>query len=205
MRRLRRRSSASMIRHREFTLENLLALPTFCFPTVSPDGARIAYFSSTLGGEEVCVLDIGGGHSQVLLPVGIAPTTLRTPIVWARDGQALYYSHDIDGSEQYIVWRVAIEGGRHQLSADRALHEAVVEESHNGSFRCFISSRQHAHSCAGLAVPLPLSVPRPGIGCLFFRFAHATSPAQHVKKEPSHRPRPPSGPPRSLETAAARF
>src|SRR6266550_2960766 len=43
----------------------------------------------------------------------------------------------------------------------------------------------------------PCLCPDPASAALFFRFAHATSPAQRIKKEPSRRSRPPPGPPRS--------
>ncbi len=82
---------------------------TDSYPSVSPDGRRVALVSDTLGHKEVEVLDVESRRRERLQLPGEDVAQVGT--VWMPDGQRLLISRSEDG-QRSSNWIVALDGSR---------------------------------------------------------------------------------------------
>jgi Tol biopolymer transport system component len=95
---------------------------TDSYPSVSPDGRRVAFVSDTLGHKEVEVLDVETRRRERLQLPGEGLAQVGT--VWMPDGQRLLISRSED-AQRSSNWIVALDGSR---------AEQVFERSAQGAF-----------------------------------------------------------------------
>lgn len=86
-------------------LEALASLPTLAHPAVSPDGDEVAFYYDISGRNELHVLDVETGELSQWSD-GEVPRNARWPVVWAADGERVYFHLDDDGDEQNDVYAI---------------------------------------------------------------------------------------------------
>ncbi len=98
----------------EFPLEDLIRLPDFYNPVVSPDGDRVAFYYDETGRIELYVQDLETGERRQVSD-GNVPRNARYPLAWSRDGERIYFHEDEGGDEQNDVHAMALDGEREPL------------------------------------------------------------------------------------------
>ncbi|MEV1290773.1 S9 family peptidase [Pseudonocardia sp. NPDC049635] len=88
--------------------EDFFADPSFALPTISPDGTRIAYLAPAHGRRNVWVRGIDETHDDA---VCVSHDDRRgiTTYHWTDDPRWLLYLQDIDGNEDWHLYRVDLE------------------------------------------------------------------------------------------------
>jgi dipeptidyl aminopeptidase/acylaminoacyl peptidase len=89
-------------------VEALFADPAFAVPTISPDGARIAYLAPHRGRRNIWVRGIDQTHADA---VPVTHDTRRgiTTYYWTDDPRWLLYLQDTDGNEDWHLHRVDLD------------------------------------------------------------------------------------------------
>jgi len=98
----------------EFPLEDLIRLPDFYNPVVSPDGDRVAFYYDETGRIELYVQDLDTGERERISD-GNVPRNARYPIAWSRDGERIFFHEDEGGDEQNDVHAMDLDGEREPL------------------------------------------------------------------------------------------
>jgi dipeptidyl aminopeptidase/acylaminoacyl peptidase len=93
----------------EEVLEELASLPTLAHPTASPDGTEVAFYYDTTGRNELHVIDVESGETRQWSD-GEVPRNARWPVVWAEDGDRVFFHLDDAGNEQNDVYAVSRSG-----------------------------------------------------------------------------------------------
>lgn len=88
-------------------IQTLLNLPTLYMPTLSKDGAKLAFYTETL---DLAVLELATDTLRPV-PLGGAIPTRPLPFQWDDTGQHIYFSRDAAGTEHYSLYRVAVTTG----------------------------------------------------------------------------------------------
>lgn len=110
-------------------LEELARLPSFYAPSVSWDGARVAYYADVSGRMELYVRDLPAGEPRQVSH-GEVPRALHAGFVWNRAGTAIVFSKDLDGDEQHDLHRIEVESGAvTRLTAHPGCQEFPIEFS----------------------------------------------------------------------------
>ncbi|MEP6995534.1 MAG: protein kinase [Acidobacteriota bacterium] len=103
---------------------------TDSYPSVSPDGRRVALVSDTFGHKEVEVLDVESRHRERLQLPG--EDVAQAATVWMPDGRQLLISRSGEGSRS-STWIVALDGSRaEQLFAWSGLGAFAMGPSSDG-------------------------------------------------------------------------
>jgi len=98
----------------EFPLEDLIRLPDFYNPVVSPDGDRVAFYYDATGRIELYVQDLQTGDREQVSD-GNVPRNARYPLAWSRDGERIYFHEDDGGDEQNDIHAMDLDGNREPL------------------------------------------------------------------------------------------
>jgi dipeptidyl aminopeptidase/acylaminoacyl peptidase len=98
---------------REFSLEDLIRLPDYYHPVVSPDGDRVAFYYDETGRVELYVQDLQTGKREQISD-GNVPRNAY-PLAWARDGERIFFREDEDGDEQTDIHAMTLDGQREPL------------------------------------------------------------------------------------------
>ncbi len=93
----------------EFSLEEIASLPEFNTPAASPDGNRVAVYYDGSGRNELHVIDVATGEMQQVSD-GEVPRNARHPLMWAPDGDRIYFHLDDAGDEQNDIWEIDLDG-----------------------------------------------------------------------------------------------
>lgn len=123
-----------------FRIEDLVRLPTFLLPRVSPDERHIAYYSDQTGSMEVWVVDASGQTRQV--SHGGVPRSPRGSLVWNRAGTVLAFPRDRDGNEQHDICLLEVATGEITQVTD-APHAQEIPLQFSPDDKCisFLSTR----------------------------------------------------------------
>ncbi|RBI64650.1 S9 family peptidase [halophilic archaeon] len=97
-----------------FPLEDLIRLPDYYNPVVSPDGERIAFYYDETGRVELYVQDLRTGERERISD-GNVPRDARYPLAWSRDGECIFFHEDDDGDEQNDIHAMTLDGEREPL------------------------------------------------------------------------------------------
>jgi dipeptidyl aminopeptidase/acylaminoacyl peptidase len=89
-------------------LEEFFADPEFAFPTISPDGTRIAYLAPAHGRRNVWVRGIDQDHSEAVCVTHDARRGITT-YYWTDDPRFMLYLQDTDGNEDWHLHRVDLD------------------------------------------------------------------------------------------------
>ncbi len=123
------------------SLEAIMRLPSFYFPTVSHDGKRIAYYSDETGRMELWLLDIDRGEARQISH-GDIPRSIGVPAVWDRAGKTLVFTRDLGGNEQHDIWSLDVQtGASRQLTNTPQAQEIPVAFSPDDAWLSFLSTR----------------------------------------------------------------
>jgi dipeptidyl aminopeptidase/acylaminoacyl peptidase len=89
-------------------VEEFFADPLFANPSISPDGTRIAYLAPHDGRRQVWVRGVGDDHAAA---VRVTHDTRRgiTSYHWTDDPRWLLYEQDVDGNEDWHLYRVDLD------------------------------------------------------------------------------------------------
>jgi hypothetical protein len=101
----------------------------------SPDGSRIAFFSSRDLNREIYVMNADGSEPTRLTD---HPSSDYLP-TWASDGQSLFFSSDRDGD--YEIYRISITGGVARKLTDNTTDDILAQASPDCSQVAFVSLR----------------------------------------------------------------
>jgi serine/threonine protein kinase len=105
-------------------------LVTDSYPSVSPDGKRVAVVSDVLGHMEVRIVDVASRKSERLQLPG--EDVAQVSPVWMPDGQHLLISRSLEGIKS-SNWIVALDGSRaEQLMVRAAQGSWVLNSSPDG-------------------------------------------------------------------------
>jgi dipeptidyl aminopeptidase/acylaminoacyl peptidase len=91
-------------------LSDLAALPELHHPSVSPAGDEIAYYWSGTGRNELHVHELSTG-TRAQWTDSEAPSNVRYPLRWSRDGERVYVHRDDGGDERNDVFAIDRDGG----------------------------------------------------------------------------------------------
>jgi dipeptidyl aminopeptidase/acylaminoacyl peptidase len=95
-------------RPRLVDVEEFFADPAFVVPSISPDGTRIAYLAPHHGRRNIWVRGIDQTHDDAV-PVTADTRRGITTYHWTDDPRWLLYLQDIDGNEDWHLYRVDLE------------------------------------------------------------------------------------------------
>ncbi len=124
-----------------FPLEELVRLPEFYAPIVSPDGSKVAFYADYSGRIELWVLDLAGGTPRQVSH-GQVPKSPHAGFIWDRAGRAIVFPLDRDGDEQHDLWLLQLETGEAvQLTATPGAQEIPIEFSPDDAWLSFLSTR----------------------------------------------------------------
>lgn len=124
-----------------FPLEELVRLPEFGLPVVSPDGSKVAYYADFSGRIELWVLDLVDGTARQVSQ-GQVPRSPHAGFIWDRAGTALVFPHDEGGDEQHDLWLLHLRTGEAtQLTATPQTQEIPIEFSPDDEWLSFLSTR----------------------------------------------------------------
>ena len=124
-----------------FPLEELVRLPEFYLPFVSPDGSKVAFNADFSGRMEIWVLDLPDGTPRQVSR-GQVPKAPHAGFIWNRAGTAIVFPHDEDGDEQHDLWLLNLESGEAvQLTATPGAQEIPIEFSPDDEWLSFLSTR----------------------------------------------------------------
>jgi dipeptidyl aminopeptidase/acylaminoacyl peptidase len=124
-----------------FPLEELVRLPEFYLPFVSPDGSRVAFYADFSGRIEVWALDLADGSIRQVSK-GQVPKAPHAGFIWDRAGTAIVFPHDEGGDEQHDLWLLHLETGEATpLTATPRTQEIPVEFSPDDEWLSFLSTR----------------------------------------------------------------
>jgi len=98
----------------EFPLEDLIRLPDFYNPVVSPNGDRVAFYYDETGRIELYVQNLETGEREQLSD-GNVPRNARYPLAWSVDGERVYFHEDEGGDEQNDIHAMDMDGEREAL------------------------------------------------------------------------------------------
>ena len=90
-------------------LEALARLPEMAHPTVSPGGGEVAFYYNGTGRNELDVLDVKTGDRERWSD-GEVPRNNRWPVMWAADGDRVFFHLDEAGDEQNDVHAIDRDG-----------------------------------------------------------------------------------------------
>jgi dipeptidyl aminopeptidase/acylaminoacyl peptidase len=97
----------------EFPLEDLIRLPDYYHPVVSPDGDRVCFYYDETGRVELYVQDLQTGEREQISD-GNVPRNAY-PLAWSRDGERIFFREDDDGDEQTDIHAMTLNGEREPL------------------------------------------------------------------------------------------
>jgi len=89
-------------------VEDLLADPRFGNPSISPDGTRIAYLAPHGGRRQVWVRGVDDDHADAVRVTDDARRGI-TSYHWTDDPRWLLYEQDVDGNEDWHLYRVDLD------------------------------------------------------------------------------------------------
>ncbi|MGW0180599.1 S9 family peptidase [Nocardia sp. NPDC003345] len=89
-------------------IEEFFADPRFANPSISPDGTRLAYLAPHRGRRNVWVRGIDRTHDEAV-PVTHDSRRGITTYYWTDDPRWLLYLQDIDGNEDWHLYRVDLD------------------------------------------------------------------------------------------------
>lgn len=111
-------------------LEELVSLPNFYLPTVSPDRSQIAFYWDKGGKLELYVMGTTRNGVPRQVSAGQLPKAIHAGFVWTRDGKSILFAKDNDGDEQHNIWRIDLDTGKvEQLTNNPKAQEIPVEVS----------------------------------------------------------------------------
>ena len=110
-------------------------------PTLSPDGARIAFCSERTGVEEIWACDANGLHPVQLtfLGKGFGATSPS----WSPDGVWIAFDAIVQGNRD--IYLVPAKGGKVRRLTDHPAADAQPSWSHDGQVIYFMSARSGTH------------------------------------------------------------
>lgn len=124
-----------------FPLEELVRLPEFYTPVVSPDSSKVAFYADFSGRIEVWVLELPDGVPRQVSH-GQVPKSPHAGLIWDRAGTAIVFPRDEDGDEQHDLWLLKLETGEAtQLTATPGAQEIPIEFSPDDEWLSFLSTR----------------------------------------------------------------
>ncbi len=97
-------------------LDELVGLPEFYHPTVSPDGSRIALYYDVSGRNELHVIDRETGE-RTQVSDGEVPRDASWPLHWGPEGDRILFHRDEGGDEQNDIYELTLEGEVSRLVA----------------------------------------------------------------------------------------
>jgi Tol biopolymer transport system component len=89
-------------------IETLFADLEFSSPSISPDGARVAYLAPHNGRRNVWVRGVDQSHADAV-PVTHDSRRGITTYHWTDDPRWLLYLQDVDGNEDWHLYRVDLD------------------------------------------------------------------------------------------------
>jgi len=108
------------------------------YPSISPDGRRIAFASGRSGHSEIWMCERDGSRPVQL--TSLNGLSIGSSCRWSADGEQIAYTTSPDGFAAIFV--VSVAGGRsRRLSFDR-FHEQVCDWSRDGEWIYFASDRE---------------------------------------------------------------
>lgn len=133
---------------RRFDLEELLRLPSYYLPTVSPTRDQVAFYWNRTGRIELYTMDLRRGGEPGQVTDGQLPRSPGAGFSWLHDGSAIVFPKDNDGDEQHNLYLLNLTDGRtDQLTDARAQHlpghcspdgrELLVMSNRNGQMNVF--------------------------------------------------------------------
>ena len=121
-----------------FSLADLVRLPDYYNPVVSPSGERIAFYYDETGRVELYVQDLRTGEREQISD-GNVPREARYPLAWSRDGERIFFHEDDGGDEQNDVHAMSLDGEREPLVTHDG--QCVLEDvGPDGRFLLFTST-----------------------------------------------------------------
>ena len=124
-----------------FPLEELVRLPEFYTPVVSPDGSKVAFYADFSGRIELWMVELPDGALRQVSR-GQMPKSPHEGFIWDRAGTAIVFPHDENGDEQHDLWLLSLETGEAtQLTATPGAQEIPIEFSPDNEWLSFVSTR----------------------------------------------------------------
>lgn len=88
--------------------EVLFGNPDRLFPTLSPDGRRMAYLAPHAGAMNIWLRTVGQADDR---PLTHSPHSRIGSFFWAADSHAILFTQDRDGDENQHLFRIDVAGG----------------------------------------------------------------------------------------------
>lgn len=129
-----------MAKKGNFTIEELLSLPNFYFPTASPDRLKVAFYWDKTGRVELFVMDLSTKEINQVSK-GQLPRSPRAGFIWTRDSKTIIFAKDKEGNEQFDLYKLDIETGESSVLVESKGQHYPGEASYNGNWITLLSNR----------------------------------------------------------------
>lgn len=125
------------------SLAELVSLPTFYMPSVSPDRTKLAFYADTTGAVELYVVDLATPDATPEpLTRGHLPQAIKQPFVWSKDSRKIYFGRDHEGDERYNLWRIDILSRKTEPLTTQGVHQFILEV-HPNNRTLLVNSAMH--------------------------------------------------------------
>jgi dipeptidyl aminopeptidase/acylaminoacyl peptidase len=129
----------------QIPLEDLIHLPDYYNPIVSPDGDRVAFYYDETGRVELYVQNLHTGERERISD-GNVPRNARYPLAWSRDGERIFFHEDEGGNEQNNIHAMTLNGKREPL----VTHDGqciLMDVGPDGRYLLFASTAGEQMNC----------------------------------------------------------
>lgn len=113
---------------------------SFSHPVVSPSGDWIAFYSSRTGRNEIWVLDIEDEEVTQVSDGGV-PKSGSWALLWAPDGERLFFEKSVGGERENNIYSVALNGNVEQITDINDKRCILREVSPNNRFLLFTTDK----------------------------------------------------------------
>lgn len=123
---------------KDFTLEELVSLPSFYHHKVSYSGEKVAFYGDQTGRIELYVMEVEDGE-PIQITEGQVPKSPRWPFVWGRDDRYIYFHQDEAGNEQNDIYRLDLSTGETKAIVSLEGQNIIGRVSPDGQWIAFTS------------------------------------------------------------------